>query len=86
MRLLIALAVAPALLCSTEVRAGDLGNCYNAAADECDLVYPDKDWGDKAYRQCIRFVYAECDARHKSPSGLKFKALPGKKPLSLRQR
>lgn len=86
MKRLILLALAPAALLAAPAQAGDLGSCYNAAADECNLVYPDKDWGDKKYRQCIRLVYAECDARHKSPEGLKFKAQPDKKPLSLRQR
>ena len=87
MRIIATLTIAGlAGLIANNARAVDSGTCYNGAIASCNLVYPNKDYGDARYKACIKLVLDECDAAHKDggdPSD-RFKVKQAKPRLHLR--
>ena len=82
MKALVLLAIGMSILYAAPARA-DLGTCYDGAIASCNLALDESEnWGHARYRNCVKALLAECDAKHKSPQGEKFKAVPDAKPLS----
>ena len=40
---------------------GSDDDCYNRVTRECNKKHPDKNWGDKEYRDCINDGLDACD-------------------------
>jgi hypothetical protein len=50
-------------------------DCYNRATETCNRKHPGRNWGDKAYRDCINDHLDWCDENEPTTIDLRFPVL-----------